>query len=310
MDWRAILLENWPYKVAALLLGLLLWVNVAVEERTEKALDVTVDWVVADSEYVLVDAPSRVSASFQGRGSEILTVATASPRIRYVLDSLSAGTRRVRLPADSVHYPRAADVRVTGVRPSSVELTVEERVRARLPVRPDLRVVPAPNFRSVGGPEIEPDSVTVVGAASQVRSLSVLRTAPREVQDVRGTRRVDLTVQVPEGLGTVRVRPQIVLATVRTDTVVESRYRLPVADTSGLLDEGLVPSPDSVTVTVRGPESVVRSLSAGAVRAVLRGSPPTQESRTVPVGVILPDTTALSASVDPSAVELRRPERP
>lgn len=310
MDWRGVVLENWPYKIAALVLGVLLWVNVAVEEPSERGLDVEVDWVVPDSDYVLVEAPRRVEAVFQGPGSEILTVATAStPRIRHVLDSVAAGARTVRLSPDSVQYPRAPGVRVTGVRPSEARLVLERRARARLPVRPDLRVSPAPGYRAVGPPEVEPDTVTVLGAESEVRSLIELTTVHEELVGVRGTRRVDLTVQVPEGLGTLEVRPQIVLATVRVDTVVERSYRLPVSDTSGLLDEGLVAVPDSVSVSVRGPESVVRSLAEGALRAVLEASPPTQAGRSVPVRVALPDTT-LSASVDPRRVELRRPGGP
>ncbi len=302
-------LENWPYKVAALLLGLLLWVNVAVEAPAERPLDVAVEWVVPDSEYVLVDAPETVGVVFQGPGSEILTVATARPRVRYVLDSIAAGTRSVRISPDSVRYPRSAAVRVTGIRPDRVELTLERRTRARLPVQPDLRVTPAPGFQAVGTPEVEPDSVTVLGADSEVRSLTALTTERAELSDLRGTRRVDLTVRIPEALGSLEVRPQIVLATIRVDTVVERRYRVPVSDTSGLLDEGLIPVPDSVAVLVRGPESLIRSLAESALRAVLEASPPTGAGRSVPVSVILPDTV-LSASADPPVVELRRPDGP
>lgn len=306
MSWKAVLMENWPYKLTALLLGLLLWVNVAVEERAERGITVTPEWVVADSEFVLVDAPDRLEAIFQGSGSELFEVATGSPRIRYVLEDVSTGTRTLRLSTDSVHYPSSANVRVTGLRPASADLTFERRVRARLPVRPDLRVIPAANFQMAAEPHIEPDSVTVLGARSEVGSLSFLTTEPEELRDVRETRRMDLTVRVPEGLGSVEVRPQIVLVTVRADTVVEERYRRPLSDTSGVLRDGLVPAPDTVTVTVRGPESVVRSLAPAAVRAVLDGGPPAEAGQELPVRVALPDTL-LTATSDPITVELRRP---
>ena len=55
-----------------------------------------VEWVMEDSGFVLVDAPSRVQATFQGQGSELITVAGASLRARYVLDSVTAGVRTVR----------------------------------------------------------------------------------------------------------------------------------------------------------------------------------------------------------------------
>lgn len=311
MNWRGILLENWPYKAAALLLGLLLWVNVAVEERAEEDLTVDVEWVVEDSGFVLIEAPAQVRASFQGQGSDLLNVARGSRQIRYVLDSVASGTRTIRIPPDSVHYPASANVRVTEILPPTVDLVFEPRVRALLPVRPDFDVEPAAGFQMVGQPRIEPDSVTVLGAESEVSGLTYLTTAPEALRNVRGTRRMDLRVQVPgEDPRTVELRPQIVLAAVRVDTVVERRFRVAVSDTSGVLSGGLTASPDSVTVAVRGPESVVRGLASGAVRAVIRASPPVESGQSLPLGVVLPDTSALSAAPDPPRVQVRAPGGP
>lgn len=311
MNWRGILLENWPYKVSALLLGLLLWVNVAVEERAERAFPVDMEWVLEDSAFVLVDAPEQIEAIFQGQGSELFTVAGARPRIRYVLDDVSAGTRTIQIPPDSVHYPASANVRVTGIRPATVDLTFEPRVRALLPVRPDFEVEPADGFQMVGQPRIEPDSVTVLGAESEVAGLTFLTTAREVLRDLRGTRRMDLRVQLPgEDPRTMELRPEIVLATVRVDTVVERRFRVAVSDTSGVLAGGLVASPESVIVTVRGPESVVRELVPGAVQAVIRASPPVESGQSLPLGVVLPDTSALSGAPRPARVQVGSPGGP
>lgn len=310
MDWRGAVMENWPYKLMALFLGLLLWVNVSVEERVEQEVPVRMEWEVRDTSVVLVDAPDQVGALVQGRGGDVIDMGTSGPSIRYVVDSATAGTRTVRLRPDMVSKPQSANVQVISVRPSEIRLRFEQRTARRVPVRPNLEAEAAENFAVVAGPVVEPDSVVIRGPRSEVDSVGIVTTESRSLAGLRRTRRVDLRVQLPEGVAHVDVSPGIVLATVEVDSVVERTFRLRVRR-SAPIPADLVPRPDSVTVTVRGPARHLQQLVASSLRAELTAPETVEDGVLAAVRVVLPESLvareSVSARSDPAEILLVAP---
>lgn len=307
MDWRSALTENWPYKLTALLLGLLLWVNVSVEERVEEEVPVRMEWVVRDTSVVLVDAPERVGAVVQGRARDVISMGTSGPTIRYVMDSATAGIRSVRLRPDMVTKPPSSNVQVTSVRPSQVELRFEPRTARRVPVRPNLDATAAEGYAVIGEPDVEPDSVLLRGPQSEVDSVAIVTTETRSLAGLRRTRRVDLRVQLPEGVSQLQVRPGIVLATVEVDSLVQRVFRLPVRKAAGI-PRDVELRPDSATVTVRGPSRFLQPLAASSLRAVAEAPPEPGPGVRARIRVELPEPLASARSVtaepEPAEVEL------
>lgn len=300
MDWRSVVLDNWPYKLAAAVLALLLWLNVTAEERQEFPVPTDLRVDMQDPNWVLVRlVPEQVRTVFQGLRGPVMP---RMPVIRYVVDSVTGPRMELELSPDMVRgYDRELDLRPVGIRPQTVELRLERRVSAKVPVEPRLRLSAAPGFAVIRPVLLQPDSVTVGGAESEVASVSGVRTEEAVLEELRRTVTRELQIRPPEGLDHVDWDPGTVLATVEVDSLVERSVSRPL-EIEGAAAGGVRASRDSVRVRLRGPRQDVGAVSPGGIRAyVLVGSVPEEPTR-LTVRVELPDGLQLTADADPSEV--------
>lgn len=307
MDWRAALLQNWPYKLAAVTLSILLWFNVTVdeEERQEQPVRTRLDFQVTDSAWVAAHAPDEVMAIFQGRRRDLFALIN-QPVIRKVIDQVTDSVMSIELDPDEVVYDRELNVRPVEVRPSAVELRLERLIRRTVPVLIDLDISAADGFVA-GRPIVRPESVEVRGARSEVESITHLQTARAPLRDLARDETRQLPLVLPEGLETVTVDPSQVLVTVEVDSLAVREMTVPVR-LSGPGAGAWTSSPSRVSVTLRGALGELRSLSPEDVRAVvtLSGEPGGQER--FEVEILLPEGLSewTIATAEPPVVTVTR----
>lgn len=306
MNWKSLFLSNWPYKLAALVLALLLWFSVSAEERLDYPVPTNLEVEVRDSAWVLVSVPEEVQTYFQTQRGEAMGLTFGEqPVIRIVIDSVDGPTRQVPIRPDMVEYNTQLNARPMEVRPAEIELQLEPRVERRLPVRAELRTSAAEGFTVVREAILQPESVTVTGAESEVASMADVPTERVELEDLRSSFTRELTLLPPPGVPTVSVDPRAVLATVEVDSLVERAFRRPL-DLSGAAASAAVSPRDSVDVVVRGAGGSLMDLTAGDVVAEVTVDSLPAGGASFPVRVRLPDGVSATASASPSEVTLRR----
>jgi len=303
LDWRATLLENWPYKIAALVLALLLWLNVTAEERQEFPVPTELQVEVRDPGWVLLrTVPEQVRTVFQGRRGPVMP---RMPVIRQVVDSVTGPRMELSLEPRMVRgYDRELDLRPIGIRPQTVELQLERRVSRRVPVEPRLRLSAAPGFAVIRPVLLQPDSVTLRGAETEVASVERVATEQAVLEELRTTVTRELQVAPPEGLRSVDWDPEAVLATVEVDSLVERSVERPVqlrGAAAGMVALGR----ESVNVRLRGPATVVRRVSPARVRVYVTVDTVPSATIRVPVQVEIGTGAPLTADADPSDVAVR-----
>ena len=305
MDWQAALLENWPYKLAAFALALLLWFNVTSDEQQPQAVATRLEITVEDSGWVLVDAPDEVSTTFQGRRGDLLGFSFDPPVLRKVVEAVTDTVMRVDLSPQDVTADDQIQARPISVQPSAVEARFERVVDRRIPVRVDVQATAASGHALVGSPQVRPESVTVRGARSQVRSLDEVSTEAIVLEDVEETVTRELALRLPSDRSTLRLDSARVLVTVTVDSLVERRLTVPVHLRGG--GSGLRSQPPAVAVTVRGPRRVLGDLSADDVTAAVDvppGEPGGADPRRLPVQVTLPEGVSATATADPATITI------
>lgn len=267
MDWRTVLRENWPYKVAAAVLAVLLWLNVTAEERQEFPVPTDVQVDLQDEGWVLVDArPRQVRTVFQGRRGPVMP---RVPVLRIVVDSVTAPRMELEVTPRMVRgFDRELDLRPVSVRPQAVELRFEPRATARVPVEPRLTLSAAAGFAVVRPVLLQPDSVTVEGPESAVSSVRSVRTEEASLEELRRSVTRELQLFPPEGLESVETSPATVLATVEVDTLMERSLVRPLGLRGPAAGEVTVPR-DSIEIRLRGPGVEVRALEPTRVQAWL-----------------------------------------
>ncbi len=300
MDWRAVVLEHWPYKVAAAVLAVLLWLNVAAEERQEFPVPTDVQVDVQDDAWVLVETrPPQIRTVFQGRRGPVMP---RMPVVRLVVDSVTAPRMELDVTPRMIRgFDRELDLRPVTVRPQTVELRFEPRVSARVPVEPRVTLSAAPGFAVARPVLLQPDTVSVSGAESDVSSVESVPTEEAVLEELRRSVTRELQLVTPEGLGDLEVQPRTVLATVEVDTLVDRSVARPLA-VRGAARGGVTLSRDSVEVRLRGPGEVVESVAAGGIGAwVTVDEVPAGPAR-LPVEVELPGDPELTVDANPSEV--------
>ena len=304
MDWSAAFLDNWGYKVAALMLALLLWFNVSAGERRDQPVRTKLEFVVTDTSWVvMVDVPTEATTNFQGRRRDISRLILDPPRLRYVIDSVTAPVMRILLQPEMVSYDPELGVRPTDVRPSAVELLFEPRVTREVPVKPVIEASAASGFVIVGVPDLDPPTVTVRGSESEVEALVAVPTERLSLRNVARTETRRLPLQLFPEPTSLSVEPPSVLATIEVDSLVERTFEVLLRVTGAAADEVQLER-DRILVLVRGAARRVRSLTVAALAATVRVDRRPDGPTVLPVRIILEEGAGVVAVPEPPRVSV------
>ena len=308
MTWRQRLLDKWPYKVAAVALAMLLWVNVTDDDLIEQALRTRVTYDVRDDGYVLVEAPDEIRTSFSGRRADLVSLNFNPPTIRVAVDEVTDTVMDVDVSLSAVVYETGTGMRAVAVSPSTLTLRFEPVTRKRLPIYPVAQLEPADGYVILGSPVLEPDSVYAIGPASQVESLMSLSTAAVEAPPLRARLQREVAVAVSPDLEGVSVDPTSVLMSVEIDSVVRRQMLVPLR-VEGSAASDVVLSTDSVVVRLDGPSGDVDAIRPADISASILINMAPSQPVAIPVQLTLPEGTPVTGvAVGPEVVARRRGE--
>lgn len=304
VTWRSVFLENWLFKLAALSIVFLLWLDLTAGERQSQEVPTRLIVEVQDSSWVLVGAPEEVATTFQGRNRDLLALIGEMPEIRIGIREVTGPSMRVPLDADLVQYDPELGVRATLVVPTSLELEFEQLTEKRVPIVADMVTIPALGFTVVRPLLLEPDSVTVRGAASQVEEIERIMTRRVTLDELEHPVLRDVPLVLPAGVREAELEPPSVLVTVQVDSLVVHEVRLPVRVT-GDAARRVVVEPDSVDAVVRGAWAAVRQQVDSVKWATVRVDTPPPSPRQVRVEIDLASGGFVSVTSRPGEVTVR-----
>jgi YbbR domain-containing protein len=123
---RALLLENWPLKLASLVFAIGLWLFVATEERADAVFTVPLDLVdrPADVEVTSVGVET-VIVRVEGRRSRLRQLHEDDFRAQVSLKNARPGRFVAHVQSENVSVP--SGVRVVRVTPTEVRAVLEAR---------------------------------------------------------------------------------------------------------------------------------------------------------------------------------------
>lgn len=303
-DVRRGLFRNWGLKLAALFLSLMLYVFVAAQEQVTQELPMKLDVRVPPGR-TLLDAPKQLTVVLRGKITELLRLRLFRQVVPLqVPDTLSTASWTSSIPPGSVELPKGADVQVSEIRPAVVTIQLDSVSSKEVPIVPRFTVVPESGQAFEGGLQITPSLARLVGPERLLSLIESVATLPTAFDKVSGpfTRVVQLDTAP---LGVVRITPHEVRVSGSTTTVFERVFNfLPVESGAGPLT-GYELRPARAAVVVRGPEAVVRALTADSLKIIVHLTGPVEDSATVGLTVLAP--RGVTARVVPdSAMVLRR----
>lgn len=262
---RRWLFADWGLKFGAVLLGGCLWLYAVSGHSFNR--EFAIPLVVADPAnptggFPIVLAsppPTTVRVVVKGVGMDLLRTSASDLKLSVVPKSREVGTLTVRLREDQVKINTEYNIVVERVvEPRELSLQVDRRAERSVPVRPRVGLRIADAYTQVGSVRVSPDSVRMVGPASQLRSVAAIETDSLFEEELRAD--VDRMVAVrPPPDTMIRLSTGEVRVTIDVQELAEYELpEVPVAVRGG--PEGAAVRPARVTVRVRGGADLIGAL--------------------------------------------------
>jgi hypothetical protein len=292
--------RNWPIKLAAVLLALMLYVAVQAQQPITQNFEMKLDIEVPFGRSLL-QKPPTVWVTISGKGAELLRLRTFPGAItKSVPDTLSASSWQIRLENGDVPVPKGVDVSVLAITPRDVTVSLDSVTRKEVRVVPLVTVVPESGFVVRGGISIAPSIVRLVGPERNVDAIDSVTTIPTEITNVSASFRRELAIDTSM-LGIVRIAPQRVMVSGEVEALLRRTFGgIPVESGAGQL-VGVALDPARVSVSVQGPAERVDRLTRDSFRVVAVLTPDGGYAR---LRVLSP--AGLDARPTPDSVTVRR----
>ena len=295
-------LHNWPMKLAALALALLLYARVQTQRVVTREFPVPVEVVLPPSRRLVTPVPP-VLVRVAARGSELIAMRSLPTIVtRQIPDTFSGAEWMIRLQPADVPIPSGLDVTVMDVSPPAIAVALSPVAVKMVRVAPRVRVVPESDLALSAAPQVAPAVVRLIGPEQALTAIESVATVPVEIRGIAGpflhAAAIDTAL-----LGGVRVDPARVTLSGEVGALLErSIDGVPVESGAGSLT-GITVLPSRVLVTVRGPAPRVRTLTRDSVHVVAHGAadPAVAYAR---LTVLAPP--GIVARVTPDSVLLRR----
>ncbi|HSH76538.1 MAG TPA: YbbR-like domain-containing protein [Longimicrobiales bacterium] len=257
------LTENWHLKLAALGLSLFLWALVQTEPLSQETFSaVPVAVAVADTSWTISGAPSPATVELRlgGPAREIIRLAREGTSIRVPVASVSARDTVISLQREWVQLGQRPGVTVESVSPATISLSFEPAASRSIPLGLRVRGELPERFALSSEVAFSPQTVTVRGPESRLRGLDSLYLEPLDLEDVRESGVIRLSVDTT-GLGGASVVPAEAVLGVRLEPREERVLEGIVVHAEVRADEPeVVVEPEAIQLRLAGARTLVTSM--------------------------------------------------
>jgi len=224
---RGFFTTNLGYKLVALLLALLLWVDTTTEESTVIDYPVPLLIVVEGRDMIITnDVPNTVDVSFSGTGKELLRLDRDELSITKEVRGGENDTLVVELALADLQRPADLAANAIGITPNRITVVTDRFVEKSVALEPVGQPVVLRGYE-VHDLSVEPSRVQIRGVTAEIDPIGSLALDLRQIEPNIGPFDERLQIAVPESLATVTVDPD----SVRISGHVEPRVEKTVADT-------------------------------------------------------------------------------
>lgn len=300
--------RNWPLKMAALFLSVMLYVAVAARRQVTQEVVMRLDVQVPPGR-TLQSTPPLDTVVLRGKILELVRLQWIHRVIAIeVPDTLSTAIWITTLLASSVKIPTGSNVEVADFRPREVVIQLDSVGTKDVPILARITATADSGQALDGGLQITPSVARVVGPDRLLAAIETVTTVPTALRGMSGpfSRMVPLDTTP---LGVVRLSPKEVRVSGTTTGVFERVFNLvPIESGAGPLT-GYELRPARATVTVRGSEAAIQSLTKDSIRVIVHLGGPVSDTATVRLMVLAPRGVAARAAPDSVLIVRRRSGR-
>jgi YbbR domain-containing protein len=267
---RGLVVDDWKIILLSLVITLGLWYAVTTQRApaTMRLRAVQLDFILPQNVQIGNDPVDEVDVTLEGSQGKLADLNARNLIARANVSDLQPGDRVARLSDKNVEMDLPEGVRIAEITPRSVTLHLEPVVERRIPVELRFEGEPPEGFRQLGV-TVTPEEVRVSGPESHVQAIERAYT---ETISLAGQRESITRPQVAVDVPDHKVTPLDPTVSVHVEIAEEETTRR-IPNVQARTPSGGAVTPSSVTVTLRGPRSVVEALRPEDVRVVVESGP-------------------------------------
>jgi YbbR domain-containing protein len=257
--------EDWSLKAFSLGTAILLFLFVSFENDTPVDVDFRIDYRVADDIILSADAPTVVHTTLQGPWAKFSSfdILDLEP---VIIDLSQAGPGNTRHVITTSNVRPPGGMRVVAVLPGEIDVTLDRRVERQVDVHLDIADAPAFGYE-VAEVQLTPKKVRVSGPAAKMQALEYITTRSLEVMGREENLTVDVDLRPPSPpLRLIDKRVQAFVV-IHEEFVQRTFLGVPVLIEGA--PPGSIATPDTVTVTLKGPRRALDKIEKDVLVAVV-----------------------------------------
>lgn len=253
--------------IGAVFLAVALWVYATLNTRMTALVVFPISIVLPADRAVEGDLPDAVQVKIRASGWELLNLRYVGAETQCLLDysAKPLGTAEFFAGKNDILqglHPAISLDKVTEILPETFRITTGTVVEKRVAVKSQANIIPRMGCTIVGGITLYPDSITIRGNASLLKSVSVWKTERAELRDAVGTFALSLKLQdsLTNKISFVRTP---ILATGDVQLAAEQTfYDIPIELINAPADSLYRIAPRRIAITVRGGVEAILGLSS------------------------------------------------
>lgn len=176
-------MKNWPFKLLAVLLSVIMWYFVVGEERAEVGLTVPLVLINMPRDLIVVNNVTQgIEIRVNGPRSLIRSLSTENLSKSLNLSNTREGAVSFSISSEGIPLPRG--VKITRINPTQVTVVLQKLLTRKITVHPRITGRPASGYE-LESIQANPEQVDIAGPEDVIEKLEGLFTKPVDIQGLK-----------------------------------------------------------------------------------------------------------------------------
>lgn len=193
-------------KLTSIFLAVVLWFFVMSSGRSVIIREIPVQYINMPQSLEMVDMARNVSVVIEGQKRLLSGLNQGDINVVVDLENMKAGENIYSLSRKNIKMPKR--LLITSISPQTLNLTLEERLKKEVPVKPVIAGSPEEGF-AVESIKIIPERVLIEGPQSLIRRIYVLKTEPIDIsgiyENLQHSALLDVTPNIKTNIREIKV---------------------------------------------------------------------------------------------------------
>jgi YbbR domain-containing protein len=251
--------------ILTLLLGAATVALISRTEKQEQEIAIAVTFNNLSDKVLLMDAPRHsVRLLVSGTASTLQTIDAKKTSCRVDLSGLGEGTHTLTVRPADVGLPKGLTLK--SLLTPSLTIRLETLSQKTAEVIAKLEGHPAPGF-AVAAVSLEPNRILLKGRATMLADIDTVETRSIYLEDASESFKKEVPLNLPEAIAVAPPLRFVVAHVEITERVITRVLEsIPVSVKGASAGFGI--HPDAITLTVKGPEAIVKTIETNPAFAV------------------------------------------